>query len=182
MKERFPLAALVLMVVMITAAKASAQEIEININKRYLNIPVSHQQERAKMTFKVDGQPDLSIVIRLATDEPDYWVFKDVADLQGKTVSIAFEGDAAGLSRIYQADAIAGQDSLYQEKNRPQFHFSTRRGWINDPNGLIYHDGEYHLFYQHNPYEREWENMHWGHAVSNDIINCEELPVALFTD
>ncbi len=182
MKERFPLAALVLVVVMIAASKASAQEIEININKRYLNIPVSHQQERAKMTFKVDGQPDLSVVIRLATDEPDYWVFKDVADLQGKTVSIAFEGDAAGLSRIYQADAIAGQDSLYQEKNRPQFHFSTRRGWINDPNGLIYHDGEYHLFYQYNPYEREWENMHWGHAVSKDLIHWEELPVALFPD
>src|SRR5690606_31258246 len=171
MKERFPLAALVLVVVMIAASKASAQEIEININKRYLNIPVSHQQERAKMTFKVDGQPDLSVVIRLATDEPDYWVFKDVADLQGKTVSIAFEGDAAGLSRIYQADAIAGQDSLYQEKNRQQCHLSNRSSWINEANSLIYRNGEYHLYYQYDPYEREWENMHWGHAVSKVLIH-----------
>lgn len=158
------------------------EEIEISISSRYLNFPVSHQQERGKMTFEVAGEPDLSVVIRLAPGEPDYWVFRDVSDLKGKTITISYEGNAKGLSKIYQADAIAGQDSLYREKNRPQFHFSTRRGWINDPNGLIYHDGEYHLFYQHNPYEREWENMHWGHAVSKDLIHWEELPVALFPD
>lgn len=86
------------------------------------------------------------------------------------------------MSKIYQDDVIAGQDSLYKEKNRPQFHFTTRRGWINDPNGLVYHNGEYHLYYQHNPYEREWENMHWGHAASTDLVHWKELPVALFPD
>src|SRR5690606_10411783 len=179
---RLTLTALAMGAFLLSDLSLSAQEIKININKRYLNIPVSHQQERAKMTFKVEGQPDLSVVVRLATDEADYWAFKDVADLQGQAVSITYEGDAAGLSRIYQADTIAGQDSIYQEKNRPQFHFTTRRGWINDPNGLVYHEGEYHLFYQHNPYEREWENMHWGHAVSKDLIHWKELPVALFPD
>src|SRR5690606_11214885 len=79
-------------------------------------------------------------------------------------------------------DEIKGQESLYQEQNRPQFHFSTKRGWINDPNGLVYYDGEYHLFYQHNPMEREWENMHWGHAVSQDLIHWKELPTALYPD
>lgn len=160
----------------------SADEIEIKITKRYLNFPISHKQDRAKMTFHVNGQPDLSVVIRLAPDEADYWVFKDVSHLKGKTVKITYDGNDKGLSKIHQDDVIAGQDTLYKEKNRPQFHFTTRRGWINDPNGLVYHDGEYHLYYQHNPYEREWENMHWGHAVSKDLIHWKELPTALFPD
>lgn len=159
-----------------------AQDMSIKITKKYLNFPVSHKQDRAKMTFQVDGKPDLSVVIRLASGDTDYWVFKDVSDLKGKTIKIAYDGDKKGLSKIYQDDIIAGQDSLYKEKNRPQFHFTTRRGWVNDPNGLIFYDGEYHLFYQHNPYEREWENMHWGHAVSKDLIHWEELPDALYPD
>lgn len=160
----------------------SAGEIELKITKKYLNFPISHQQDRAKMTFHADGRPDFSVVVRLAPDKPDYWVFKDVSDLRGKTIKITYEGPGDALRNIRQDDAIAGQDSLYKEKNRPQFHFTTRRGWINDPNGLIYHNGEYHLFYQHNPYEREWGNMHWGHAVSKDLIHWQELPIALFPD
>lgn len=159
-----------------------AGEIKLKITRNYLNFPVSHTQNRSKMRFIIKDKPDLEVVIRLAPDAPDYWVFKDVSDLKGKTIKIQYEGDSRGLSKIYQDDVIAGHDSLYQETNRPQFHFTTRRGWINDPNGLIYHEGEYHLFYQHNPYERDWENMHWGHAVSKDLIHWDELPVALFPD
>jgi levanase/fructan beta-fructosidase len=160
----------------------SAEEIKIKIDKLYLNLPVSHDQDRSKMTFKVDGEPDLSVVIRLAAGNADYWVFKDVSHLKGKTLTISYDGNSEGLNKIFQDDVIVGQDNLYKEKNRPQFHFTTRRGWINDPNGLIYYDGEYHLFYQHNPYEREWENMHWGHAVSKDLVHWEELPSALYPD
>jgi Beta-fructosidases (levanase/invertase) len=171
-----------LLVFCLSGLSLSAGEISIKLTKKYLNFPVSHKEDRAKMTFEVKGKSDLSVVIRLAPDAPDYWVFKDVSDLKGKTIKISYSGNEKGLSNIYQADVIAGQDSLYKEKNRPQFHFTTRRGWINDPNGLIYHDGEYHLFYQHNPYEREWENMHWGHAISKDLIHWEELPSALYPD
>jgi fructan beta-fructosidase len=160
----------------------SAEEIKIKIDKQYLNLPVSHDQDRSKMTFKVDGEPDLSVVIRPAAGNADYWVFKDVSHLKGKTLTISYDGNSEGLNKIFQDDVIVGQDNLYKEKNRPQFHFTTRRGWINDPNGLIYYDGEYHLFYQHNPYEREWENMHWGHAVSKDLVHWEELPSALYPD
>lgn len=160
----------------------SAEEIKIKIDKQYLNLPVSHDQDRSKMTFKVDGEPDLSVVIRLAAGNADYWVFKDVSHLKGKTLTISYDGNSEGLNKIFQDDVIVGQDNLYKEKNRPQFNFTTRRGWINDPNGLIYYDGEYHLFYQHNPYEREWENMHWGHAVSKDLVHWEELPSALYPD
>jgi len=62
---------------------------------------------------------------------------------------------------------------------RPQFHFTPARYWMNDPNGLLYYKGEYHLFYQHNPTENIWGNMSWGHAVSTNLKNWEELPVAI---
>ncbi|RZK34884.1 MAG: DUF4980 domain-containing protein, partial [Pedobacter sp.] len=126
---------------------AHAADITIKVNKRYLNLPISQKQDRKKMVFEVNGKQERSFVIRLANAEPEYWVFCDVTALKGKTIKISYEGDGAGLSKIYQADEISEQDMLYKEENRPQFHFTTKRGWINDPNGMIYFEGEYHLFY-----------------------------------
>ena len=74
------------------------------------------------------------------------------------------------------------QAPLYTEPRRPQFHFSPAQGWMNDPNGLVYYDGEYHLFYQHYPNSTHWSTMHWGHAVSTDLIHWAHLPIALHPD
>lgn len=73
-------------------------------------------------------------------------------------------------------------ESNATEEFRPVYHFTPESGWMNDPNGLIYLDGEYHLFYQHYPDSTVWGPMHWGHAVSTDLINWESLPIALFPD
>jgi len=75
-----------------------------------------------------------------------------------------------------------GVSTTYQEQFRPQFHFSPESMWMNDPNGMVYYQGEYHLFYQHYPDDNVWGPMHWGHAISTDLVHWEHLPIALYPD
>lgn len=82
-----------------------------------------------------------------------------------------------------EAEQLASDDSvLYQEKHRPQYHFSPPTSWMNDPNGLVFNEGVYHLFYQYYPNATVWGPMHWGHATSTDLVKWEHKPIALYPD
>jgi sucrose-6-phosphate hydrolase SacC (GH32 family) len=158
---------------------------ELTLGNHYLNLPVKNGGPKRRMSVAIEGQPSREFTIELADGAPDWWAHMDIAPFAGKKATLKVDklpSDSTGLSSIDQADKIRDADTLYQEKLRPQFHFSPQRGWTNDPNGLVFYQGEYHLFFQHNPYGWAWANMHWGHAVSQDLIHWKELPIALYPD
>lgn len=161
----------------------SKATVEFNIETSYLLIPIEESAPDVKMNIHYsDDKNAEAFYVRLAKSKIDYWVKLDVKKHKGQRVSFAFENterSALGLSNIKASDRFEFE---YNEIYRPQFHFSPEHGWMNDPNGLVYLDGEYHLFYQYNPYGNKWGNMHWGHAVSTDLTSWTYLPAALGID
>ena len=159
---------------------------EIAITKRYLYLPVSEGSVVRQMKCYVDGTLVHRSEVRLTDDgKTQFQAFIDVGEFIGKTLTVKIDRLPAGslaLSSITQDDAIRDADGLYRETYRPQFHFSPPRGWNNDANGLVYYKGEYHLCYQYNPTGLTGAgfNMHWGHAVSTDLLHWKELPIAIY--
>jgi sucrose-6-phosphate hydrolase SacC (GH32 family) len=162
----------------------------ITVTKPVLNFPLKTGAARHYIELVVDGKQVRAMDVELATDDIDYWVVTDLSPWLGKELLMRTRqhplGNAHVLDRISVEDSIRDADDLYREVLRPQFHFSSKRGWINDTNGLVYYDGEYHLYYQHNPYgwdhSRNDVNKIWGHAVSSDLVHWTELPGVIHPD
>jgi fructan beta-fructosidase len=155
---------------------------EFAVEGRYLFLPVRTGLPKRQATLTADGMPRREFEIELAERDPQFWAFVDLREWKGKTLRLVVVGPPAvkeALEAVTQGDELRGAAPLYAEPLRPQVHFTSRRGWLNDPNGLVYCAAEYHLFYQHNPFGWAWGNMHWGHAVSRDLVHWEELPIAL---
>jgi sucrose-6-phosphate hydrolase SacC (GH32 family) len=159
--------------------------INLQLINDYLHFPVSFKEEDdIRLELIIDGEVAREFDIFLADSDPDFWVFLDIRQFKEEKAKLRTHTgkENKGLNLVYQSDDRIYLENVYNEKFRPQLHFSSMRGWLNDPNGLVYYDGEYHLFYQHNPYGIEWGNMHWGHAISKDLIHWEQLPEALYPD
>jgi fructan beta-fructosidase len=167
------------------------------LSRRYINFLVGGGKYPGEtcINLRVDGK-----TVRTATGPNDKsggserldWQSWNVNDLQGKTAVIEIVDRATGgwghinVDHITMSDETKvvkiKTDELYNETYRPQFHFTAQKNWLNDPNGMVYYKGEYHLFFQYNPLGTEWGNMTWGHAISRDLVHWKQLPNALERD
>ena len=157
------------------------------ITNNLLNLPVNNNGPSRRVTIIVGGIPVRDFDINLADGAPDWWAFVDVSAFQSQTATVSVDNLAVGstgLSSIVQSNGIVGATNLYGETLRPQVHYTSRRGLINDVNGMIYYQGQYHLYYQHNPYKLDFAangaERTWGHAVSPDMVHWQELPEAIY--
>ena len=111
------------------------------VEHRFINIPIEANEELQQVVFKIDNKELTSNSIRVSRNNVDYWAFIDVSKYKGKKFTMEFSEYVHGIEKIFQSDTFVGEDTLYKEKLRPQLHFTTRRGWTNDPNGLVYYKG-----------------------------------------
>ena len=173
-------------IVCICTTGAYAADREFIFEGKYLNFPVANEAPPCLLSLEINGNKVREFAMNLAPGEPDYWIYLEVQDFIGKKGTLNArklpDNQMKGFKAIYNDDTFPGEENLYKEKLRPQFHFSSKRGWINDPNGLVYYKGEYHLFYQHNPFRWDWGNMTWGHAISTDLVHWVEQGDKLHAD
>lgn len=146
------------------------------IEHKYLILPVNPLTKQKEVLFHRNGELVFRLDVHLDALHPTFYAYVDVQ---------RFEGDTLSITSVPELDfGVAQSNSINVCDNplRPKIHFTTKNGWNNDPNGLIYLDGIYHLFYQYNPCAPSWANMHWGHATSTDLAHWTEQDVALFPD
>ena len=154
---------------------------------KYLLLPVQETEDIAAIAV-LNGKNEMTqrINVKLAVDRVDYYVPYELKDAQ--LLDIEFHGDRrlkgavgefACWKEIKYSDTF---DTTNRERFRPVYHHTPVYGWMNDPNGMFYKDGVWHLYYQWNPYGSQWENMHWGHSTSRDLIHWQAEPMALEPD
>ena len=160
--------------------KGDTTIIKVENPTKYLLLPIQEEKDEAQVLLDTGSKEDTWMDIRLAQNGSDYFV--PFALGKGKTATVKILGlkkDALALNLMKLSDTF---DTTNTDYYRPSYHFTPLYGWMNDPNGMVYKDGEYHLYFQYNPYGSKWGNMHWGHAVSKDLVHWEHLDPAIARD
>ena len=161
--------------------------VRINGDGKYLMLPVQESNDDARIVVLVDGNVDKTVNVRLAKSKVDYFVPFDLTSYRGRNVllnvittqnrsNIREAKDDACWKNLSLTDTF---DISNREKYRPAYHHTPLYGWMNDPNGMFYKDGVWHLYYQWNPYGSKWQNMTWGHSSSTDLVNWNHHPAAI---
>lgn len=182
-------ACLMLMATVATTATAQKMNIEhkgdttiirVDNPTKYILLPIQEEKDEAQVLLDTGSKDDTWMDVRLAQNGADYYV--PFALGHGKTATVKILGlakDALALNLMKLSNTFETANTDYY---RPSYHFTPLYGWMNDPNGMVYKDGEYHLYFQYNPYGSKWGNMHWGHAVSKDLVHWEHLDPAIARD
>ena len=160
--------------------KGDTTIIKVENPTKYLLLPIQEEKDEAQVLLDTGSKDDTWMDVRLAQNGSDYFV--PFALGKGKTATVKILGlkkDALALSLLKLSNTF---DTTNTDYYRPSYHFTPLYGWMNDPNGMVYKDGEYHLYFQYNPYGSKWGNMHWGHAVSKDLVHWEHLDPAIARD
>ena len=148
---------------------------------KYLILPIQESCNEGKVKLVTGSPADMAMDVRLAVDSVEYYVpFALPQGAKEATLTIGrVAADAICWDSIQLADTFNTANTDYY---RPVYHHTPLYGWMNDANGLVYKDGEYHLYFQYNPYGSKWGNMHWGHSVSKDLIHWDHLDPAIARD
>lgn len=150
--------------------------------QKVLLLPIEDKADVAKVSLVVNNAEKIKFNIRFATKKIDYFIPIDISSYLNRQINLLIDGvanDAICWDNIQLSDNFNREN---REKHKPLFHFSPDYGWMNDPNGMVYKDGVYHLCFQYNPYGSTWENMSWGHATSENLITWKHEPDALCGD
>lgn len=152
--------------------------------KKFLLLPVQENAPEGKVNIIVNNEFQLeqNINIRLAREKVDYYVPLDLSAYQGKSVSVDVTGMPASSLCWKEIKLSDTFDSSNRETYRPVYHHTPVYGWMNDPNGMFYKDGVYHLYFQYNPYGSMWANMTWGHSTSTDLTHWTYEGTAIVPD
>ena len=155
--------------------------IHITYPANYILLPIEEEAMESQVLLDTGEATDTDMDIRLAQTKVDYFVPLALpAGAKTATVRVRNKSkDALCWKEIKLSDTF---DTANTDKFRPVYHHTPLYGWMNDANGLVYKDGEYHLYFQYNPYGSKWGNMHWGHSVSRDLVHWEHLPPAIARD
>ena len=161
--------------------------VRVTADGKYIILPVQESNDEATVNVLVDGKTDKTLSVRLAKSKVDYTVPLKIEDYKGKKVLLnVVTSQSRSSVREAKEDAcwhnISVSDTFdtgNREKFRPAYHHTPLYGWMNDPNGMFYKGGEWHLCYQWNPYGSKWQNLSWGHSVSRDLIHWDHRPDAV---
>lgn len=168
--------------------KGDTTIVKVENPTKYLLLPIQEEKDEAQVILSTGDKEDTWMDVRLAQNGVDYFVpFSLEKNAAGKSVKgnvatvkiLGLKKDALALNLMKLSDTF---DTTNTDYYRPSYHFTPLYGWMNDPNGMVYKDGEYHLYFQYNPYGSKWGNMHWGHAVSKDLVHWEHLDPAIARD